>query len=157
MKKTQEQLFFLRRLRSFRVSQSLLVKFYRAVIESVLTLSFTVWYGYATVDDWKRLHRIVVTASKIIGSSLPLLDDLYQSRVLKKSFEIIHDEHHSAHNLFQLTRSADRYRSIKSGSNRTLNTFYPTAIRTIKWLGWALFRTILFLGAIYPLSFILFL
>ena len=37
VKKAQQRLF-LRLLRNFRVSQELLVKFYRAVVESVLTL-----------------------------------------------------------------------------------------------------------------------
>ena len=87
------------------------------------------------MDDRKRLDRIVVTASNIIGSSLPSLDDLDKSRVLKTSFKIIHDEHHPAHNLFQLMRSGDRYRYTESGSNRTLYSFHPTAIRTINGLG----------------------
>ena len=39
---------FLRRLRSFDLSQALMVKFYRAVIESVLTFLFAVRYSGAT-------------------------------------------------------------------------------------------------------------
>ena len=40
--KAQQRLFFLRRLRSFGISRSVMCQFDRAVIESVLTLSITV-------------------------------------------------------------------------------------------------------------------
>ena len=40
--RAQQRLYFLQRLGSFGVSQALMVKFYRAVIESVLTFLFAV-------------------------------------------------------------------------------------------------------------------
>ena len=83
------------------------------------------------MTDRKRLKQIISTASKIIGCNLPSLDILYRDRVLKKSASIVNDQHHPAHNLFQLMRSGERYRSIKSGSNRSLNSFYPTAVRML--------------------------
>ena len=123
-----QRLFFLRRLRSFHVSQPLLLKFYRAVIESVLTQSMIVWWGNATADDRKRISRIVRTASKIIGCQLPSLDELYLSRVKKRALSIVDDQFHPAHSLFQHMRSKNRFRSIKYGSNRTLQSFYPRAV-----------------------------
>ena len=131
VRKAQQRLFFLRRLRSFRVSQGLLVKFYRAVVESVLTLSIAVWYGNTTVDDRRRLNRVVNTASAIIGCKLPALDKLYASRVLKKSRSIINDDFHPANDLFELMRTGKRYRTIRANSNRTLNSFYPSAVRLV--------------------------
>jgi hypothetical protein len=131
VKKGQQRLFFLRQLRSFHVSQPLLLKFYRAVIESVLTQSMIVWWGNATADDRKRISRIVRTASKIIGCQLPSLDELYLSRVKKRALSIVDDQFHPAHSLFQPMRSKNRFRSIKSGSNRTLQSFYPTAVRVL--------------------------
>ena len=131
VRKAQQRLFFLRRLKTFHVSQRLLLKFYKAVIESVLTQSIIVWWGNATVDDRKRLSRIVCTASKIIGCQLSSLNDLYRSRAQKRAQSIINDTFHPAHDLFQPMRSGNRYRSIKSGSNRTLQSFYPTAIRIL--------------------------
>ena len=68
----QQRLYFLRRLRSCVVSQVLMVKFYRAVIESVLTFSFAVWYNGATAEDRNRLARIVRVASRIVGLSCQL-------------------------------------------------------------------------------------
>ena len=131
VKKSQQRLFFLRRLRSFRVGQELLVKFYRAVIESVLTFSIIVWYGNATVADRRRLDRVVKTASKIIGIKLDSLDVLYNKRVLRKTRSIINDESHPAHNLFQLLPSGKRYKSISCNTNRVRDSFYPTAVRSL--------------------------
>ncbi|KAK7916386.1 hypothetical protein WMY93_012147 [Mugilogobius chulae] len=51
-----------------------------AIIESILTSSITVWYAGATVRDRLRLQRIVRSAEKVIGCSLPSLQDLYVSR-----------------------------------------------------------------------------
>ena len=43
MKKARQRLFFLRRLNSFGVRQCILFNFYRAIIESILCSSITVW------------------------------------------------------------------------------------------------------------------
>ena len=118
--KAQQRQFFLRQLNTFHVSQRLLLKFCKAVIESVLTQSIIVWWGNATVDDRKRLSWTVCTASKIIECQLPSLNDLYHSRAKKR-----------AHDLFQPMRSGNWFRSLKSGSNHTLQSFYPTAIRIL--------------------------
>ncbi|XP_077985261.1 guanylate cyclase soluble subunit beta-2-like [Glandiceps talaboti] len=117
VKKAQKRLFFLRRLRSFRVSQRLLIKFYRAVIESVLTLSIIVWWGNATVDDRKRLNRIVNTASSIIGCQLPFLNELYNAQVKKRAQSIVKDDFHPA------------LLGNKLGSDRNLSIRTPEAFR----------------------------
>ena len=47
LKKARQRLYFLRKLNSFGVRQCILVNFYRAIIESILCSSITVWYGRA--------------------------------------------------------------------------------------------------------------
>ncbi len=59
------------------------------MVESVLTLSIAVWYGNTTVDDQKRLNRVVNTSSVITGCELPAFDKLDVRRVLNKSRSII--------------------------------------------------------------------
>ncbi|KAI4884029.1 hypothetical protein NFI96_019554 [Prochilodus magdalenae] len=44
VRKSQQRLYFLRRLRKFGMSAQILSNFYRSTIESVLTSSITVWY-----------------------------------------------------------------------------------------------------------------
>ena len=71
VKKAQQRLYFLRQLKKFGVGQRVLIHFYRAIIESVLTFSITVWYGNASQRDRESLDRIVRIAVKIIGCELP--------------------------------------------------------------------------------------
>ncbi|KAL0161486.1 hypothetical protein M9458_045211, partial [Cirrhinus mrigala] len=105
VKKAQQRLFFLRQLRKFNLPQELLKQFYTAIIESVLCTSITVWFSSATKSDLRRLQRTVRTAERIIGTTLPTLQELYLSRVSKKAGKITLDPSHPAHSLFELLPS----------------------------------------------------
>ena len=96
-----------------------MVKFYRAVIESVLTFPFTVWFNGATAEDRNRLGRIARSASLIVGCELPSLHDLYRARVVKKARSIMSDPSHPAHGLFEELPSGRRLKILKSDSKRT--------------------------------------
>ncbi len=73
VRKAQQRLYFLRQLRKFNLPQELLKQFYSAIIESVLCTSITVWFSSATKSDLRRLRRVVRTAERIIGTTLPTL------------------------------------------------------------------------------------
>ena len=94
IKKPQHRLYFLRRLRSFGLTTQIMLTFYRAVIESVLTFSITVWFGSITVKEKLRLNRVVKIAFRIIGRDLPRLESLYQQRLLGRASIISHDSSH---------------------------------------------------------------
>ncbi|KAI3373024.1 hypothetical protein L3Q82_023467, partial [Scortum barcoo] len=85
IKKAQQRLFFLRKLKRAGLSPQLLTNFYRATIESILCLSAAVWYGSCTAQDRKDLARVVKTAQGIVGSPLPDLDSIYAGRMQKKA------------------------------------------------------------------------
>ncbi len=104
VKKTQQRLYFLRQLRKFNLPQELLIQFYSAIIESVLCTSITVWFSSATKSDLRRLRRVVRTAERIIGTTLPPLQELYLSRVRKEADKITLDPH------IQHTPSLNGYR-----------------------------------------------
>ncbi len=103
VKKPQQRLYFLRQLRKFNLPQELLKQFYSAIIESVLCTSITVWFSSATKSDLRRLQRVVWTAERIIGTTLPTLQELYSSRVSKRAGKITLDPSHPA--LFELFNS----------------------------------------------------
>lgn len=73
VKKAQQHLYFLRRLKKARLSPKILVNFYRCTVESNLTNCTTVWVGGCSMADRKALQRVVKTAQHITGaiSSLP--------------------------------------------------------------------------------------
>ena len=131
IKKAQQRLYFLRRLRKFGMPAKILCNFYRSTIESVLSSSITVWYGNCTAQDRKALQRVIKTAQLISGAAFPTLQDTYRTRVLRRAHNIIKDRSHPQHSLFTLLPSGKRYRSVKSRTTRLTNSFYPQAIRLV--------------------------
>ncbi|KAK3563593.1 hypothetical protein QTP86_031826 [Hemibagrus guttatus] len=86
--KAQQCLYFLRRLRKAHLPPPILTMFYRGTMESVLSSCITAWFGNCTVSDRKTLQRIVRTAEKIIGRSLPSITDMYTTRCIRKANNI---------------------------------------------------------------------
>ncbi len=102
----QQRLYFPRQLRKFSLPQKLLKQFYSAVIESVLCISITVWFGSATKSGMRRLQRMVRCVKRIIGGPL---QELYTSRVRKRAQKITLDPSHPSHPLFELLPSGRRH------------------------------------------------
>ncbi len=125
MSKAQQRLYFLRQLRKFNLPQELLKQFYSAIIESVLCSSITVWFGSATKTDIRRLQRTVRTAERIIGAPLPSLQELYTSKVRKRTKKVTLDSSHPAHSFLELLPSGWRYRSLSTKTARHKNSFFP--------------------------------
>ncbi|XP_060737641.1 uncharacterized protein LOC132853721 [Tachysurus vachellii] len=68
IRKAQQCLYFLRRLKKSRLCYRILENFYRCTIESILTNCISVWYSSCTASGRKALQRVVKTAQQIIGS-----------------------------------------------------------------------------------------
>ncbi len=112
----------------FNLPQELLKQFYSAIIESVLCTLITVWFSSTTKSDLRRLQTVVRTAERIIGSTLPTLQELYLSRVSKRAGKITLNPSHPAHSLFELLPSGRRYRALSTRTTRHRNSFFPQAI-----------------------------
>ncbi len=94
VRKAQQRLYFLHQLRKFNLPKELMKQFYSAIIESVLCTSITVWFSSATKSDLRRLRRVVRNAERIIGTTLPTIQELYLSRVSKRAGKITLDPSH---------------------------------------------------------------
>ncbi|KAK2920678.1 hypothetical protein Q8A73_000163 [Channa argus] len=130
-KKAQQRLYFLRRLRKAHLPPPILTMFYRGTIESILSSCITAWFGNCTVTDRKTLQRIVRTAEKIIGVSLPSIMHIYTTRCIRKANSIVDDPTHPSHTLFTLLPSGKRFRSIRAATSRLCNSFFTQAIRLL--------------------------
>ncbi|KAI4892573.1 hypothetical protein NFI96_024740, partial [Prochilodus magdalenae] len=75
----------------------ILTTFYRGAIESILSSCITAWFWNGIVSDRKSLHRVVRTAEKIIGVSLPTIADIYTTRCIRKATSIVDDHTHTLH------------------------------------------------------------
>ncbi|GAA6107150.1 piezo-type mechanosensitive ion channel component 1-like, partial [Tachysurus ichikawai] len=130
-KKAQQRLYFLRRLRKAHLPPPILTMFYSGTIESILSSCITVWFGNCTISNRKTLQRIVRTAEKIIGVSLPSIMDTYTTRRIRKANSIVDDPTHPSHKLFTLLPSGKRYRSIRALTTRLCDSFFLQAIRLL--------------------------
>ncbi|KAK3516192.1 hypothetical protein QTP70_005691 [Hemibagrus guttatus] len=109
-KKAQQRMYFLRQLKKFLLPAKMLVNFYTAIIESILTSSITVWFAAATARDKAKLQRVIHSAEKVIGCSLPSLQELYVSRSRRRAAKITADPSHPGNELFQSLPSGKRLR-----------------------------------------------
>ncbi|KAI4891381.1 hypothetical protein NFI96_025937, partial [Prochilodus magdalenae] len=127
VRKAHQRLYFLRRLRRAGLGSSVLTSFYRCLVESVLCSSINVWHGSCSAADRKALQRVVKSAQRSVGVSLPTTTDIYTSRCRKRATCIMKDPTHPAHSLFVPLPSGRRLRSMKCKTNRLRNSFIPEA------------------------------
>ena len=128
LKKAHQRLYFLRQLRKFKVSSSIMSQFYRAAVESLLTFSITVWYSSSCQSEKDKLEKVVRAASNIIGRDLPSVDSLHTLHMAKKCKSIMHDPTHPASHLFQPLPSGCRLSTLRCRTARLRNSFYPQAV-----------------------------
>ena len=105
VKKAQQRLFNLRRLKKFGLSPNALTNFYRCTIESILSGCITAWYGNYSSQNHKAYQRMVRSAQRITGGKLPAFQDTYTTRCHGKAIKIIKDNNHLSHCLFTLLSS----------------------------------------------------
>ncbi len=82
----------------------------------------------------KSLQRIVRAAEKIVGVSLPSLQDIYSTRLTRKALCIAGDPTHPTHNFFSLLPSGRRLRSLQARTNRLKDSFIHQAVRKLNSL-----------------------
>ena len=133
VKKVQQRLFNLRRLKNCGLSPRTLTNFYRCTIQSILSGCITAWYGNCTALNCKALQRVVRSAQCITLGKLPALHDTYSTRCHRKAKKIIKDINHLSHCLFTPLSSRRRcqYRCIKARAERLKNSFYLKPIRLL--------------------------
>ena len=114
VKRAQQRLYFLRRLRKFGMSPEILSNFYSWIVESILTGCITAWYSSTSALNRKRLQIMVKTAEKITRTPLPSLQSIYHRRVHRRAAPILKDPTHPKQGLLTLLPSRRRYICAKS-------------------------------------------
>ena len=116
--------------------------FYKSTVQSVLCYCLICWGGSLSVKNRVLLDRVVRSASKTIGSTLPTVDELYETYMMKKTRDILTDTSHPLHEFYYVAQSGCRYISERTRTNRYRNTFLPTSVRLLnaksgrgKWSG----------------------
>jgi hypothetical protein len=64
-KKTSQRMFFLRKLKQFKVNSNILYLFYQSVVQSIILYNQLCYYNNASKADTERLNRITAAARKV--------------------------------------------------------------------------------------------
>ncbi|KAK7901456.1 hypothetical protein WMY93_018225 [Mugilogobius chulae] len=75
----------------------------------------------------KDLQRVVRTAERVVGSSLPDLDSICSMLLLTQASNILQDPTHSGNSFFS-TLPSGRLKTPITRTNRLRNIFYPRAV-----------------------------
>ena len=93
-KKANQRMYFLRKLRSLNISTDLLLTFYTATIQSIITFGITCWGGNTTSKDKRKLDTLIRKAQRITTYNLPTIEELYTKMCLDKAKKIIDNNNH---------------------------------------------------------------
>ncbi len=102
--------------------------FYCAFIERVLSFCIICWFGNAT-EAQKKSVRKTVTASKLLGITLPNMESIYRDRTMKKANNIVDDQRHPLASSFELLPSGQQYCAPLFTKNRSKFSFVLQAIK----------------------------
>ncbi|KAK6302769.1 hypothetical protein J4Q44_G00271240 [Coregonus suidteri] len=91
----------------------------------------------AMIRNRRTLQRMVRSAQRITGSTLPALQDIYSTRCHRKAKKIINDLSHPSHGLFTPLSSRRRARSQPVSQSFNMSgggsfVFTPTALRSLQ-------------------------
>lgn len=121
-----QQLHFLRRLRLFGVSSSIMMTFYKATIESILRYGIIVWFGNLTVKMKTQVNNLMRVAGKITGiKTLGSLKDIFELCTIQQANKILSDSSHVLSVEYELMNSGRRYRVPLCKHNRYKHSFVP--------------------------------
>lgn len=127
LKKCHQRLYLLRKLNSFGVSTPIMMTFYYAFLESIMTFSMSCWFHSLSLQNRNRLQHIAAVSSKVIGQPVRTLAQVYSQRALRQAAKIINDPSHILHSAFQWLPSGRRLRCTACRTERRRATFVPKA------------------------------
>ena len=122
LKKGNQRLYFMKKLKSFSVCSKLLELFYWSTAESVVTFNSLCYLGSLKEQDKARLSKITQTATRLIGRPVPDLQAHFEAKAVKRLEAIHRDPIHP------LARSG-RLISFRAKTSRFHSSFLPAAVR----------------------------
>ena len=132
-KKANQRMYFLRKLKQFKVDKNILVCFYQTIIQSAMLYNQVCYFGNSGKADTERLDKVARTAAKIVGAETATPSTIYGSVAVKRLHRILSDAHHPLNHVLssQVSRraSSQRLRCFRARTSRFRDSFLPTAVR----------------------------
>ncbi len=130
-RKGHQRLFFLRKLCKFHIDKTLLIMYYHAYIESVLSFCLVSWYGNLSLKSRNSIDQIAKWASRLIGEPLLTPVSLYIMQVQRVGASILRDRLPPLYYEFQYLPSNRWLRVPLCTTKRYKNSFVPAVINHI--------------------------
>ncbi len=124
--RTKQRIYFLRRLRSFRVRKQISVSVISVM--SVQQYCNSIWYQSLPVMLKTKLFNQLKICSRIVGQPLEKLYDSAYNNLRLANNNIVSDLNHVLHNKFELLPSSRRYRVPRLNKVRLKHSFVHQAI-----------------------------
>ena len=126
------RMFFLRKLRSFKVDTTILSLFYRSTTQIILSFCIATWGGNIRYKDKCTLNRIIKKACKICSNiNLPYFDELLLANTTSKIHAISIDVHHPIAAQIVLSSHRNKPIYLKCKKERYRKSFVLSGIRTL--------------------------
>ena len=133
-KKVNQRLYFLRKLRSFKVNPEILLLFYRATIESIITYGINCWGSSIMTKDKERINRLIRKSEKIVKRTLTQIDCLYEDHAVKKAKTILKELTHPLNKQFLLSSRSGKIIQPIAKTERYRRSFVPSASALLRRL-----------------------
>ena len=129
IKKINKRMCFLRKLKSFRLNNEVLYKFYCSILGSVITFCISCWGSSITAGDRKKLNSTIKKAGKIMNRDVSNIETLFHTACLNKYNSILKDNDHPLNFNSITSMRSNRIIQPKSRTERYRLLFTLTAVR----------------------------
>ena len=129
--KLNSRLFFLKKLKSFDLTDKVIRHFYRSIVESIVTFGISCWGGSITTGDRLKIDRIIKRAEILVGMTLKSQITLYEEFSISKVRKIIEDQNHPLLSEFQISQRSGKCLSCKTRTERFKKSFIPAISRRL--------------------------
>ena len=121
-------------LRSFKVNPEILLLFYRATIESIITYGINCCGSSIMTKDKERINRLIRKSEKIVKRTLTQIDCLYEDHAVKKAKTILKELIHPLNKQFLLSSRSGKIIQPIAKTERYRRSFVPSASALLRRL-----------------------
>ena len=129
-KKINQRMYFMRKLHSFNIDNTLLSLFYQSCVLSILNFCLSAWGGNTRNSDKRRINSSLRSAGKMMKHTMhDTIDIILGQQNNKKLHKILKDKSHPLHQHIHISVRSGRLIHLKARTTRHLHSFMPAAVR----------------------------
>ena len=128
-KKANKRLYFLRKLKEFKIEPTLISLFYQATIQSILTFCIIGWGGNTSEKNKNKINYLIKRSGKLFGKSPLSFNDLLESYCFRKIKFITKDKTHPLFSFIKFSSRSGRVQYILTHTERYRSSFLPFSVK----------------------------